>query len=321
MIKTTTGKTFTSKGQKAIPIGDDYGHCDEEDPTSLSSPEIKMCIRNHTASLIMDWTWYMGLAYFFCEMLGTAMGLFAHMNAVYWFGGSSSINAIVRAFIIGASTSFVKYFFGRVTTMHLDPIRSIAGTVTFIVTRGRKMGDGRIWVELVKLPFFVIAQFLGVLVVLALLGATTDTEIKTLDCALVVPTPAVCAIYPVKGVGVSTAALAWQEALGAMGIYGSLVIAERFFCWKYPGTIESAIFYGLGTFMVHAWWGVSSGNSFNFWYWSMTGWFSNIDDDDKGTRVWPLILGVAVVALFDIAVYYLWSWYKSSNSRSKMSSD
>lgn len=273
------------------------------DECTVSNVELLICIRNHTPDMIINWRWFMGIGYFLNEMLGTLLFAFLQLVASYYFGGVSGTNVFVRSMIIFVAAAATKLIFGRWTTTYLDPIRSFFGALTFIMTRGEKIAKGRTWLELFKVPLFWIAQFLAWLVALTLLGLVTDTDIKTSDCSIPLITPAVCDVYPVATV--TTSALAWQEGMGAIIIYGFIVFGERFFYWRYPGIIESSIIFGLGHAVVHLLWSYSSGGSFNFWYWAATSWFSNINDSNGVYYIWPALLGTFLVSVLDVVVYYI----------------
>jgi len=278
---------------------------DDEDYEGVDAMDsVKLWMRNHSAGYLVRWSWWVGLGLFLMELLGTFVFFSLFFGANYVYPGGAGGNPISRSLLIAAAVLFVKMTFGRYTGMHLDPIRSIASTITFLLTRNRMNGGGT-WMELLKLPIYIIAQWLAVMIALAVFGGGwTDTTIKTSDC-LEIPTPAVCDIYPVRDVFVSVKSLDWMEAIGAMVIYGSFVFGERYFGWGFPGILGNAFFYSAGHFLIHLWWSTASGGSFNFWFWSMTAWFSNIDDPDRVSYVWPLILGVAIVMILDIVVFYV----------------
>jgi hypothetical protein len=276
---------------------------DDNEEREEEMERVKIYMRNHSSSYFVRWSWFVGIGMFLVEMLGMMIFGIFHLSANYVFPGA--VGAERRALIIGAAAFLVKITAGRWTSSHLDPIRSIASTVSFIFTRGRRLGGGAVWMELIKLPIFVIAQWIGFLLALTALGLWTGTDIKTSDCTVPIPTPAVCDVYPVRDVFVTLASLDWLEVFGAMMIYGTFVWGERFFAWHYPGILFSALFFGAGHYLVHLLWSTATGGSFSFWYWSMTGWFSNIDDPDRASYVWPLMVGVFIVMLVDIVIFYV----------------
>lgn len=285
------------------PAAADFSVDDDNEEREDEMNNIKIYMRNHTSSYFVRWSWFVGLGVFMVELLGMFIYMLFHLSANYVFPGA--VGTERRALIIGAAVFLVKITAGRWTSSHLDPIRSIASTLSFILTRGRKLGGSATWMELIKLPIFIIAQWIGVLLALAFFGLWTGTEIKTDDCSLLIPTPAVCDVYPIRDVFVSISSLDWIEVLGALMIYGSFIWGERFFAWHYPGILFSALFYGAGHYLVHLLWSTATGGSFNFWYWSMTGWFSNIDDPDRASYVWPLMVGVFIVMIIDVVVFYI----------------
>jgi len=173
------------------------------------------------------------------------------------------------------------------------------------------MGFWQLWLEPLKLLVILACQFVSALIAIALLGASTDTQIKTsgvLDC-LNTPTPAACVIYPELGLGATQTSLGWQEALGAMIIYGTYVAGERYFGFAEKAEIlGSALLFAVGHFIVYVQWQTPSGGSFNFWFWSISSWFSG-KTDNAGLYIWPAILGIALVALTEIVFYYVYMYY------------
>lgn len=264
---------------------------------------IVLWTRNHSVSYLVKWSWFVWAGMFFVEMLGTCFFMFFQLSANFVF--PDGVGTERRSLIIGAAAFLVKITAGRWTSAHLDPIRSIGTTLSFIFTRGRRTNTGGVWMELLKLPLFIIAQWIGVMLAQTFLGLWTDTDIMTSDCSLALITPAVCNVYPIRDVGVTVHSLRWMEALGAMIIYGMFVWGERFFAWRYPGILFSALFYGGGHYIVHMLFSTASGGSFNFWYWAQTAWFSNIDDPNNASYVWPSIVGIFIVVIIDIVVYYI----------------
>ena len=306
-------RNLVSKGTKSIGAGIGKKGC-ESDPPDLSVDDdneeredemekVKIYMRNHSSSYLMRWSWFVGIGMFLVEMLGMFMYGFFHLSANYVF--PDAVGTERRSLIIAAAVVMVKITVGRWSSAHLDPIRSIGSTVSFILTRGRRVNSGGVWMELLKLPIFIIAQWIGFMMALTFLGLWTGTDIKTSDCTIPLVTPAVCAVYPIRDVGVTVASLHWMEALGSLLIYGTFVWGERFFAWHYPGILVSALFYGGGHYLTHMLFSTASGGSFNFWFWSMTGWFSNIDDPNNAGYIWPLIVGVFIVVFFDVVIFYI----------------
>ena len=286
--------------------GPDFTVDDDNEEREEEMSKIKIYMRNHSASYFVRWDWFIGVGLFVVCFLGTFLFALMQLSANYVFPGA--VGAERRALLIAAAAFLVKITAGRWTSAHLDPVRSIMSCVTFILTRGRKIGGNAVWMELIKLPIFIIAQWLGWMMALAFLGLWTGTDIKTLDCSVPLPTPAVCDVYPVRDVFVIVASADWMEGLGALLIYGTFVWGERFFGWHYPGILFSALFYGAGHYITHLLWSTATGGSFNFWYWAMTGWFSNIVDPDRAIYIWPAMLAIFIVGIIDILVYYLVDW-------------
>ena len=291
-------------GKKEFESGaPDFSIDDDNEERKDEMETVKIYMRNHSSSYFMRWNWYVGIGMFLVEMLGMAFYMFFHLSANYVF--PDGVGTERRSLIIAAAVFMVKITAGRWTSSHLDPIRSIGSTISFIFTRKSRIQTGGVWMELLKLPIFIIAQWIGVMLALTFLGLWTDTDIKTSDCSVPLITPAVCGVYPIRDVGVTISSLSWMEALGSLIIYGFFVWGERFFAWHYPGILFSALFYGGGHYLVHMLFSTASGGSFNFWYWSMTAWFSNIDDPNRVSYVWPLMVGVFIVTLIDIVVFYI----------------
>ena len=271
--------------------------------------------RNLSGKLFINW-WYHYFMYGFgiilMEIIGTTIFLFALMNAKYWFPGPGD-NAITAAWVVAGAAFFVKLFFGRWTSTPLDMWRTIANTLTFILTRGSDMGFWELWLEPFKCIIFLVCQWLSAMIAIALLGASTDTQIKTssaLDCGNV-PTPAACVIYPGDnlGVGATTVSLGWQETLGSMILYGAYVAGERYFGYsKKAHILGNALLFAAAHFIVYAQWGYTAGGSFNFWFATTTSWFSGLTDN-LALFIWPDILGIGLVAITEIVFYYIYVWW------------
>lgn len=269
---------------------------------------LDLAMRNLSTGPITKWSWWNGLGLFFAEMIGALIYVFLHLSAAYVFPGVMGSNHIVKAFVIATAVFFVKVSIGRWTSSTLDPVRTIFSTLTWIFSRGSAIKLGSTWLEILKAPFFIIAQWLGALVAVTFFGLWTDAGIKTSDCALASPTPAICYVYPTRDPSVSGSSLYWMEFWGSLLIFGSFILGERIFAWKYSGggIVFSALFFATGHFIVHLLWGGLTGGSFNFWFWSTSSWFSNIEDDYAIAYVWPCMVAAIVASLIDVLVYYLY---------------
>ena len=298
LLITRTAGTERAKG--GLP------HTLEEKDTMLDHP---YHFRNFSNKLLINWDIVTALGFILAEITGTTCFLFAQETARYWFGGAG--NAFVAAWIVANAVFFVKLFFGKWTSTPLDLWRSIANTFTFILTRGTDMGFWELWLELFKLVIIVICQWLASLISISLMGASTGTIIKTSSAAecLDVPTPAACVIYPVLSGTSTTTSLGWQEALGAIIIYGAYVAGERFFGFvKLRDIFGNALVYAAGHFFVYLMWGFPSGGSFNFWYITSTAWFSGLTEN-IALYIWPAVTFTMVVAAVEVVVFYTYVYW------------
>ena len=190
--------------------------------------------------------------------------------------------------------------------------RAIGDTVRFMATRAEDLGDWRVWLEGFKLIIVLIVQWLATLTAMALLGASTGTEIKTsgvIDCTTLTPIPAVCVIYPELTLTAATnVTLCWQEVFAMLIIYGAYVVAEEYigFAKKWQ-IVCNALLYGVAYFFVFIQFGVPSGGSFNVWYVLDLSWFSGLTDN-LAQRIWPNLLGVAIVVIVSVVFFYMYKY-------------
>jgi hypothetical protein len=317
---TMSGSSFVNKGGKRSYSGkknrvesgickdreepEDITEIDPNDAISEEVDQLTVRYRNHTTPWLVQWSWLYGLLMFIGEIGGMFIVMYTHLNANLWLPGNAGGNQTTRAVMIGAAYFLAKATIGRYTGATLDPIRSIKQTVVFLLTRGKSMGKGKIWVEILKLPIFIIAQFLGAVLALVFFGLTADTDIKTSDCLLAFPTPGVCIAYPVRDVSTTFVSMIWMEAMASLLINGMFSIGETLIRWRYPDIALSAIIYASGVTISHGVFSTASGGSFSFWYWAMTAWFSNISDSENAARVWPATVSCAIVGIIEIAVHY-----------------
>lgn len=292
--------------------GDPAGACrlqvdNDADPADTSRYEIwdniRLWMRNHTPAPIVNWRWE-PLFCFFIELVMTAFFALVHFSSNYLFPGASVGNPSTRGALIGIAAAVTHATGGRFTTMYLDPVNSAVGGFSYILTRD-KIASGGTWQELIKIPFFWIPQWLGWMLGAAFLGLWTGTAIKTSDCSLEPILPAICDVYPVRDVFVTTSSLNWMEAIaGGLVIYGFKVCGERAFGWTSPGIYMSATLTGVGHYMAHTLWGAAAGGSFNFWYWAISAWFSGLSIDAI-SFIWPRIVAVCIIGVIDVVVYYV----------------
>lgn len=290
----------------------DGGDCDLNncDRPAIENEVLKLYWRNMTVPLISEWSFFSGVGFALLVIVENTIFGFLCLYAAYMFGGISGTNIFTRACIVFGACLFVKSAIGRWTSATLDPIHTIAITVSFILTRGKNMSKGQYWYEIFKALLFIVMQWLGWMIALALLGVVTDTAIKTDDCT-VLPTPAVCSVYPIRSPGITRTNAAWVSGLASMMIYGSYVWGERYLGWRFPGNLESGIYYA-GSYWTWIMLGtVATGGAFNFWFGTMTLWFSGISDPDSDILFWPQMIGVFIVAFFDIISFYIINWINS----------
>jgi hypothetical protein len=269
----------------------------------FDSYDPELYVRNHTTKKLLNWTLWEGLKYFFWTM-GAAFIFYFFKTSIIIASPISGESTLLKSVCIAAAAFAVKAGMGDTVGAHLDPFRSIYSCLTWIITRGKKLAKAKTWAELLKIPVFVIAEFLGGICALVLLGLWTDSSIKT-DCNDPPdPIPAVCSVYPVRNPAVSEVSLRWIEFLAAVVVYGSFIFGERRFGWNGWWRFANALTFAVGVFIVEAVWASASGGSFGFWYWSLTTWFAGIESSDDANYIWPGILGGIFVMVIDVLTIY-----------------
>lgn len=271
-------------------------------------------IRNMTSDLITDWEpWWVGIGYFINAIFTTGLMIFFQALAYIIFPGSMAVNNIVRSIIIGGTVYFLKSTLGRWSTAYVDPFRSMAATATFIFSKDDRIGKPNIWWELLKLLILIVGQFAGSIIAMAFINVVLGGPATTRDCIL---NPAiVCGAYPIlDNSEITTSTAHWLEAIGAMLIYGTYIFTEREFGFKWISSTDHASrAVAVAHALVHAAFGSLSGGSFNFWYFLSTGIFSN-NFSNASVYTWPALVGILIVLVFDIIIFYIRRRYIKSNT-------
>lgn len=302
-------------------IGKSDGYCavsfDEDDSGAedlIDHPKIRVI--NHTIKRIKDFYIWEYFFYFICSFFSMTLFMLVKSLVYVEYNGPGPTNALIRALATGTAVFLVKVSFGIFTGAHLDPVSTVMTCLTFILTRGASgMAKAATWLELIKIPYFILAQFLGGLLGLALMAVSQDSPTFA-DCTVpVIPMPAICNAVPSVSPSLPNSVLATREMISAVVIYGFFVYGERVFGRKLPGVLFSGVYYATGVTLMMLIFGEFSGGSFGFWYWALTRWLSNTSDSHDAYWVWPWIVGLIIVAVVDVIFYYASRYFSRTKKK------